>query len=430
MAIWILQPDQQGNCCACGVRQNPCDMCASGGCIPLEFFQGLDGGIFWPNGTFQGGYQQTTEGFIVNSAPTGIILKSAGVSTAINFTNNNSKLQVVSTPNDIYFPSGSTTRSSASSITTGWNNLISNYIFTFELLLNIGEIVTLYTESLANIVTSYSGQTRQDGYNTFGQLVSSGSFAPLSQCPSFFETILNPKVLSTAYQGQNFLSVVGAPVSGILNSTEAFFILTNADNQLNGNSAVTTTFFPYITYNLISAPNANDPNATKIDCSSLAFSATQPSYPQLPADTVGPSWVQSSTFVPNQCAMDYDSVLSNGFPVIIGEEMINNISVQVIGESFSVVNTIGGVSIPVNCSPLPSSINYKASFQLSGSQTFGYAPTDYNQTGDYMLLSSGSVCSQVVCTNNSYIQLTTANGTPVDLTSRISNLNIVPNGLP
>src|ERR1700722_12706336 len=111
MSIWILQPDQNGTCCACGVRQNPCDFCTN--CLPILFdqnyvpgdpgsasllspFQSDYGNLLVRGGGELGAGGVEDGAFIVQSIPTGIIYKNNGVSTSINFTNNNSKLQTVS----------------------------------------------------------------------------------------------------------------------------------------------------------------------------------------------------------------------------------------------------------------------------------------------------------------------------------------------
>lgn len=208
MSIWILQPDQNGTCCACGVRTDPCGSCQT--CAPI---------VIGPQD-------------IQNVIPTGVFFTLnggtpyGGILTSVNFSNSNSKLTFNISPPNIYLGPNPY-------IPYGVNNfpVLDTFTFTYQLNVNTGETITLYAETAPSSLPNICG----------GQ----GDVTPQG-CPSNLVTSAGCGAPFTSVVGDGFIQMNALNPSGQISFTVNNVVL-NPSSPLNFGPYTASTLFSVTT---------------------------------------------------------------------------------------------------------------------------------------------------------------------------------------
>lgn len=411
MSLWILCPDPSKTCCGCAGRNGPCDSC--GGCKPLILYADS---LYSPypidnDSQIIQGYNNL--GTLISSVPTGIIYKDNGFSTQISFTNSNSKLQAVSSTTDYNVNSSSIFNS-------------SNFNFVYQLNINVGEKITLYTETVGDITQLIDGQ-------------SIGPFQ-VGNCSPYVLNIPTATSNNLFTQGNNTLNVMNN-FTNIYSSIQATFNPISYDPIINNSVQDDgSEVFPEIDFNCIQAPNPfsgsfGQSNFIIIpDCNSISNSFhtkqnTNISYnggccPIPPCQY--PTWQPGQQYIAtprtaNGCSNIYYAETLD----VLGGNNIPMPSINEIGVAAQ-SNFSDGEGIPnssdASCGSAATFLSYKATWQLQSANLI--------RTSDGAQIPTTSICCAIQCNNNGYIQLMDSKGNPIDLTTRITLFNAVSSLMP
>lgn len=381
MALWILAPDQAGNCCACGSRTGPCDSCSV--CNPIS----ID-----PNNVNAFNY-----GVLQTVVPTGVFYTSdpGGILSSISLTNNNSRLTTSASISNIIVasePAPPRTNNPPPNLNpfagpqTG--PVLLNYHFDYQLSVNFGEIVTLFSET-----------TPSAPFPTFFDNRAMIDFTP-SPCdePTYINYAPNSVVPSAGSSLANFGGISSITVSSIS----------------SGQIPVPFQIYDNFTLN---GTVLNTPNQTTLGTQELTNNSI---FAQVFNNDAGAcKSFQCNTITGLNASgafnLNYGNCAGNAsIAVILNSGLQDNTSIGMnlytqYGAGAGEIQgcSIVGPSVP-QCIPPPTTLNQTLTFQMK----------------------SGPICFLVSSTNNSYFQLTDTSGKAIDLTSRLTQVSISQNGLP
>lgn len=393
MSIWLLQPDQNGSCCACSVRQNPCDLCDNCG----------------PNDVVLGGTIPFNTS-IVSSNPTGYIYKVGAYAGSAQFTNNNSKVTVTSSSTD-YYEFG---------VFSGTIPITILSQFIINLLIKSGDIITMYGETMAPSVFTYTNQINNP----------TGLFGGCD--PASFGNCIPINPISLIYSDSHTNSfLLGEAILAFQNGTGSSPNVSYNNVTFAGSPFVGPGVGP-------GQPNGAGNNqsgrsSTNIGGSAGVLAGTPYNYNgTLIVAGLNPPYYDvfpGAVLPPNVSAIGpilHGGTVCNGGSIlgIIVDPAQIALSMESSSanenSTFAISNVLGNTSsiCPLSITPMNQSVN----FQIQNISNISFA--------DGSSTPSSFVCAQVQLINNGYLQILDLNKNPVDLTTRISKLVIVQNGLP